>query len=74
MQSGIPKSYWKNTNKPAIIVELKWNMSAEGAIAQIKKRQYINALEEYKGKLLLVGVDYDKEKKEHSCVIERVEI
>ncbi len=61
----------KYFDKPAIVVELKWNMSAEGAIAQIKKKQYVKALEEYKGNILLVGINYDKEKKEHSCVIEK---
>lgn len=64
----------KYADKPALVVELKWNMSAEGAIAQIKKRQYVKALEEYTGNLLLVGINYSKEKKEHSCVIERVEM
>ena len=57
-----------------MIIELKWNVSAEGAIAQIKNKQYVKALEEYKGKLLMVGIDYDKEKKEHSCVIEKLEV
>ena len=64
----------KYADKPAMVVELKWNMSAEGAIAQIKKKQYVKALEEYKGNLLLVGIDYDKEKKGHSCVIEKLEV
>ena len=30
----------------------------------------LKALKNYEGKLLLVGVSYDKESKEHSCVIE----
>lgn len=63
----------KQSDKPALIVELKFNQSARGAIEQIKKKQYIKALEEYKGNLLLVGVNYDKEKKEYQCKIEKVE-
>ena len=61
----------KDINKPAIIMELKWNKSAETAITQIKERQYPKALEEYAGEILLVGIDYQKETKEHTCVIER---
>ena len=45
-------------DKPAMIVELKWDKSAEGAIDQIKKKKYVKALENYKGSLLLVGVNY----------------
>ena len=47
-----------------------WNKSAEGAIAQMKDKKYIKALEEYKGNMLLVGVNYDKESKKQQCEIE----
>ena len=60
----------KYADKPAMLVELKWNQSSEGAITQIKNKEYVKGLEEYKGNLLLVGISYDKEKKEHDCVIE----
>jgi len=60
-------------DKPAVVVELKWDKSAAGAIAQIRDRQYVDALKDYRGNLLLAGVNYDKETKSHSCVIERVE-
>ncbi|MCM1048326.1 MAG: ATP-binding protein [Clostridiales bacterium] len=63
----------RSSDKPAMIVELKYNKSAEGAIEQIKAKEYVQALEEYKGNLLLVGINYDKETKEHSCVIEEWE-
>jgi len=61
----------KHTSKPAMIVELKWDKSAEGAIRQIKDQNYAGALEEYRGNLLLVGINYDKETKKHECVIEK---
>lgn len=61
-------------DKPAMIVELKWQKSVRGAIAQIKEKQYVQALEEYHGNLLLVGVNYNKNSKEHSCVIEKYQI
>ena len=60
----------KHQDKPAIVVELKWDKSAEGAIAQIKEKKYGKALEEYRGNMLLVGINYDKQSKEHQCVIE----
>ena len=30
----------------------------------------MKALEDYKGQLLLVGINYDKDSKNHQCVIE----
>ena len=58
-------------NKPAVIMELKWDKSAKGAISQIKEKQYVDALEEYQGNLLLVGINYEKDTKTHTCVIEQ---
>ena len=60
-------------DKPALIIELKWNQSAEGAIAQIKEKQYVKALDSYHGEILLVGINYDKESKTHQCEIEKIE-
>lgn len=57
-------------DKPALIIELKWDKSAEGAIAQIKNRDYLNALKDYHGNLLLIGVNYDRKTKKHQCIIE----
>ena len=61
----------RQTKKPAFIVELKWDKSAKGAIDQIIDKKYPVALEEYADNLLLVGINYDKNTKEHSCVIEK---
>ena len=58
-------------NKPAVIIELKWDKSASGAIAQIKNKDYVDALKEYQGNLLLVGINYEKDTKTHTCVIEQ---
>ena len=52
---------------------LKHNKSADSAIAQIKENRYHGALTGYSDKILLVGINYDaerKEKKHHTCVIE----
>lgn len=59
--------------KPALVVELKWDQSARGSIAQIKEKQYCDSLADYKGKILLVGVNYEKKTKKHTCVIEELE-
>ena len=61
------------SDKPAAVIELKWDKSAKGAISQIKEKRYANALKEYHGNLLLAGINYDKETKKHTCVIEKME-
>ena len=65
----------KMSPMPALVIELKWNQVAEGAIAQIKEKKYPEALWDYGGEILLVGIAYDRdaEKRKHSCVIERAE-
>lgn len=60
----------RHTDKPALIVELKWDKSAQGAIAQIKERKYTGTLAEYADRILLVGIGYDRKSKKHECVIE----
>ena len=62
-----------HTGKPALVVELKYDKTVHAAIQQIKDRVYTQALENYTGELLLVGINYDKHRAEnpHSCVIEK---
>ncbi|MDE7212891.1 MAG: ATP-binding protein [Lachnospiraceae bacterium] len=59
-----------HTNKPALVLELKYDKSAYAAIQQIKDKYYTQALEGYLGEVLLVGINYDKESKTHTCIIE----
>ena len=66
----IPKPEFQNYY-PALVVELKWDKSARGALEQIKDREYVEALKEYKGNLLLAGINYDRKTKTHTCVIEK---
>lgn len=61
----------KNVDSPAMVVELKYNKDADAAIDQIKRKQYPAKLDQYEGNLLLVGVNYDKETKKHSCKIDK---
>lgn len=62
---------------PALVIELKWNQSADGAIAQIKNRRYPEAIKGYGGEILLVGISYNREapagERKHQCRIERYE-
>lgn len=57
-------------NDPALIIELKRNESAEGAIAQIKEKKYFDSLSNYSGNLIFVGINYDESTKKHECKIE----
>ena len=59
-------------NKPAMIIELKWNQEAKTAINQIKEKKYPKGLEKYKDNLLLVAISYDKKTKKHTCHIEEI--
>ena len=63
----------KFQEKPALVVELKWNKNAAGAIAQIKQKEYCRSLEGYQGQIFLVGINYDKQTKEHECAIEKLQ-
>ena len=66
-------------NKSAIVVELKYNKTADAAIEQIKDRQYVEGLKDYKGEVLLVGINYNADSdsvnyKKHECIIEKIRI
>ncbi len=64
----------RDTSLPAMIVELKWNQTAEGAVKQIKQKDYPSLISEYTGNMLLVGINYDEDTKEHSCKIEKIKM
>ena len=64
----------RNVNKPALVIELKFNHTADTAIDQIKRKEYPVKIAEYTGNILLVGINYDKETKQHSCKIETMAI
>lgn len=58
-------------NLPAMVVELKWNHSAKTAIKQIKEKEYPKLLKDYTGEMLLIGINYSKRTKKHTCSIEK---
>lgn len=59
--------------KPALVLELKWDKSAQSAINQIKEKNYTSSLADYAGEIILVGINYSKKTKRHECRIERWE-
>ena len=61
-------------NKPALLIELKYDKSAESAITQIKEKNYLQFFKDYKGEVLLVGINYSKDTKTHQCIIEKAQI
>lgn len=60
----------KNSSMPLLLIELKWNKTEQGAIGQIKKKDYPQTLKDYGGEMLLVGINYDAKSKKHTCMIE----
>lgn len=67
----------RDSGYPALVIELKWNEAAAGAIQQIRDRHYPDSLKRYEGEILLVGISYNKNapagKRKHACRIERYE-
>ena len=67
--------YYPKTDSgwPILIIELKWNKDAEGAIDQILEKKYPSGLKLSGKPILLVGITYDKEKaggkRTHKCRI-----
>lgn len=68
----LPKKEYPHV--PALLIELKWDKTAETAVQQIKEKNYMKALEKYTGSILLVGINYNKRQSKHECLIEKVTI
>lgn len=64
----------KKGGKPAVILELKVDDTCEGAIAQIRQKNYLEKAARCAGEVLLVGISYDKAEKRHRCKIEKENI
>ena len=60
----------KNVDSPVIILELKVNKDADSAITQILRKDYPAKLREYADRLLIVGINYNRDTKQHSCIIQ----
>ncbi len=68
----------KHPDKPALLIELKYDKSLETAADQIRSKNYPQKLMHYKDNLLLISINYEKDVsstdtayKHHSCSIEK---
>ena len=64
--------YPNNKSKPAFIIELKKDATADEALKQIKEKRYALALKDYTGQKLAVGISYDSKNKNHKVKIEEI--
>lgn len=69
--------YPERRNETGIILELKVDDTAEHAIRQIKERNYVlrfagklGETPKYTGRILAVGISYNRKTKEHFCKVE----
>lgn len=72
--------YPERKGADALILELKVDSTPKEAIQQIKDKNYMLRFEgkmgeasKYTGRVLAVGISYDRKTKEHSCIIEVLE-
>lgn len=61
----------KGVDTPAVVIELKYNNSADDALEQIKQKNYTKKLSAFSGEILIVGISYD-DSKGHRCLIEKI--
>ena len=59
----------KSSDKPAVLLELKKDQSAQTAIEQIRNKEYKGKVMQYDGRIILVGINYDSKSKKHDCKI-----
>lgn len=54
-----------------MVIELKYNNSADNALEQIKQKNYTEKLSAFSGDILLIGISYD-DSKGHTCIIKKI--
>jgi hypothetical protein len=64
----LPKS-----TRPAIVVELKYDKTADSAIDQIKRKEYPKSLKGFSKKIVLCGINYNKSTSKHEVVMEVID-
>lgn len=64
----------RSVDSPAIVIELKIDKNAKTAINQIKRRQYLEKVQQYTDRWLIVGISYNRQTKRHDCLIETLEV
>ena len=58
---------------PLILIEFKYDDSAEEAIAQIKKQEYFKRYIGQYRDIIIVGINYSTKTKDHQCLIEKLD-
>ena len=56
---------------PALVVELKCDGNVDSALSQIRQKDYVAKVADYTDHILLVGINYDRKSKAHTCRIEK---
>ena len=69
----VPRS---NRNLPILLIEFKYNQSAEEALKQIKEKEYFSRYQngDYPNDVLLIGINYNRKTKDHQCIIEEMDL
>ena len=58
---------------PLILIEFKYDCSAEEALEQIKTREYYKRYTELYSNVIITGISYSTKTREHHCLIERLD-
>ena len=58
---------------PLILIEFKYDDSAEEAIKQIKEKEYFKRYAGQYRNIILVGINYSAKTKDHQCLIEKMD-
>ena len=58
---------------PVILIEFKYDGSAEEAINQIKNQEYFKRYSEQYRDIIIVGINYSTKTKDHQCLIEKLD-
>ena len=61
------------SSRPAIVVELKYDKTADSAIDQIKRKEYPKSLKGFSKQIILVGINYNKSTSKHEVEMEVIE-
>ena len=60
-------------SRPALVVELKYDKTADSAIDQIKRKNYPASLKGFSRRIILVGINYNKKESKHEVKLEVIE-
>ena len=62
-----------NSSHPAIVVELKYDKTADSAIDQIHRKEYPASLKGFSKRIILCGINYNKSTSKHEVEMEVIE-